>query len=375
MADRNDDLSTPPATLEELIKQARKHSRSYRNHIESGVTLYTSGKYEQAIVPLATGAELLRDQVVDSRFKSVSERPKEIKIKAYKTNIRISYPTFAGIAGLFEKEHFTIMMICADSLMKLKRYDDACSELEKGLSIAHEISEAWLILGIAQHCAGDHDEALGSFREAVRQDPTRMDMWENLHRAYLNYDRPEMKLVSEGLEKNKKPEDNMALLADLFIAAGEYGKAQSVIDSLLNRDRKNKRVLLPMSRLHIINGDYSKAQDTLKNFVKSDKHNLEALWYLSSVYAIQRKNKDSFKFLEQLLKLDHNHPEGLELQRILTTNEIERIDLLKESIMQEVVKTTRSEGEIVEEIPEEMQKHMTRLMQQVTHELEEGRNG
>jgi hypothetical protein len=60
----------------------------------------------------------------------VSERPKEIKIKAYKTNIRISYPTLASIADPMEKKHFTTMMICADSLMKLKRYDDANIALE-----------------------------------------------------------------------------------------------------------------------------------------------------------------------------------------------------------------------------------------------------
>ncbi|MHA2351213.1 MAG: tetratricopeptide repeat protein [Candidatus Thorarchaeota archaeon] len=333
MGERNDDVRTPPATLEELVEKELKHTRHYRNHLESGETHYTSGRYEEAVVPLATAAELLRNKVVDLRFKSVSERPKEIKIKVYKTNIRFSYPTLASIADPMEKTHFTTMMICADSLMKLKRYDDACSELEKGLAIANEVSDAWLMLGIAQHCVGDPDKALGSFREAVRQNPARLDLWEILQREYLILDRAESKLVSEGLEKNKRLEDNMALLADLFIAGGEYGKAQSVIDNLLKRDKKNKRVHFPLSKLHIINGEYTKAQDTLKKFIKSDKNNLEALWYLACVCAFQGKNKDSLKSLEQLLKLDHSHPNGLELQRILTTNEIEKVALLKESIM------------------------------------------
>jgi len=374
MAERDDDLSTSPATLDELIEQARRQSRSYRKHIEEGVTLYTSGRYDQAIVPLATGAELLRDQVFDLRFKSMTEKPKEIKIKAYKTKIEIRYPTFSGIAGLFESEHFTTMVICVDSLMKLKRFDDAFSELEKGVSIANEVADVWLMLGIAQHCSGNPDKALESFREAVRQDPARLDLWEILHIEYLIHDRPEAKLVSEGLEKNKRVEDNIALLADLSIASGEYDKAQLVIDSLLERDRKNKRILLPLSKLHIINGNYTKAQDSLKNFNESDKHNLKALWYLACVYAIQGKQKDSMKYLEQLLKLDQNYPDGLELQRILDTNVIEHVDFLKERIKQEVTKTTRSEGEKVEEIPEEMQKQLNRLVQHANRELEERRS-
>jgi tetratricopeptide (TPR) repeat protein len=374
MTGRNDDLSSASATLDELIEQARRHSRLYQYHVQSGETLYTSGRYEKAIVPLATGAELLRDQVFDMHFKSVSEKPKEIKIKAYKTSIKISYPTFSGFAALYERKHFTTMVICVDSLMKLKRYDDACSELEKGLSIANEVSDAWLMLGIAQHCAGNPDKALGSFREAVRQDPARPDLWEILHLEYLIHDRPEAKLVSEGLEKNKRVEDNIALLADLSIVSGEYDKAQLVIDSLLERDRKNKRVLLPLSKLHIINGNYTKAQDSLKNFIKSDKHNLKALWYLAYVCAIQGKQKDSMKYLEQLLKLDQNHPDGLELQRILDTNVKEQGDLLKERIKQEVTKTTKSEGATVEEIPEEMQNQLTRLVQQANRELEERRS-
>jgi tetratricopeptide (TPR) repeat protein len=370
MVERNDDLSTSPATLDELIDQARRHSRSYRKHVDEGVTLYTHGRYEQAIVPLATGAELLRDQVLDSRFRSMTEKPKVTKFKAYKISWTISYPTFSGIAALSEREHFTTMMLCVDSLMKLKRFDDACSEIEKGLAITSEVPDVWQVLGIAQHCVGDPEKALDSFREAVRHDPTRLDLWESLRREYLIHDRSEAKLLSEELVKNRSVEDNMALVVDLFIASGEYNKAQSVINDLLQRNRNNKRVLLPLSKLHIINGDFLKAQDSLKNFIKSDKHNLEALWYLACVCAIQGKKKDAVKYLEELLKLNQDHPDGLELQRMLATNATEQVDLLKEKLRQEVAKTTRSEGEKVREIPEEMQKKLSGLMQQVISEIE-----
>jgi tetratricopeptide (TPR) repeat protein len=162
----------------------------------------------------------------------------------------------------------------------------------------------------------------------------------------------------------------MVLVVDLFIASGEYNKAQSVINDLLQRNRNNKRVLLPLSKLHIINGDFLKAQDSLKNFIKSDKHNLEALWYLACVCAIQGKKKDAVKYLEELLKLNQDHPDGLDLQRMLATNATEQVDLLKEKLTQEVAKTTRSEGEKVREIPEEMQKKLSGLMQQVISEIE-----
>jgi hypothetical protein len=54
MGERNDDVRTPPATLEELVNKELKHTRHYRNHLESGETHYTSGRYEEAVVPLAT---------------------------------------------------------------------------------------------------------------------------------------------------------------------------------------------------------------------------------------------------------------------------------------------------------------------------------
>jgi len=374
MADVNDDLSTPPTTLEELVKEALKQRTPYWKHLELGETLYASGRYEEAIVPLATSAELLRDNVVDYRFKSVGEIPKESKFKLYRATLTITMPSYAAMANPLEKEHFTTLMICVDSLMKLKRYDDAHSELKKGLAIASEIPDVWLVLGIVQHRAGNPDKALESFREAVRLDPARMDLWENLYSLYQIHRLPETGLISEGLEKNKKIEDNMALLAHLFISAGEHKNAQLVIDSLLKQDKKNKRVLLPMSILHIINGEFTKAQDTLKKFTESDKQNVKALWYLACIYAIQGKNKDSLKSLEQLLKLDSNHPGGLELQRMLAANTIDQATL-SERIMQEVIQTARAEGETVEKIPEEILVQFAGLIQQVTRAIKDKRDG
>jgi len=369
--DRTDDLSPHSATLEKMVEQELKGSKSYKEHLESGEALYISGRYEEAILPLTTAAEMHRNETFDLHCKSIGEKPYETKVKLYRSTVTVrAPPIYVNLAAEMEKKHFTTLMICVDSLLKVKRYEDARAELKRGVTIAGQIPEVWLILGFLQRILGNPDGAIQSFLEAVQQDITRRDLWENLLREYQIHSRPEARLVSEGLEKNRKPEENLILLAELYIAGGSYNKAQSVIDGILRQYQKNKQVLLPLSRLHIINEEYTKAEDVLEKFIKSDKNNLDGLWNLACVYAIQGKKKDSMKYLEKLLKLDQTHQEGLELQRKLTADMIVQTALLKENIMQQAIQTS-SEGTPVEEISKQMQTIMTVLMQYVIPEIEE----
>jgi len=292
-------------TIEEAEERVLQNPNSFENQGLLGELLYQSKRYEEASEPLKKAAGLLQTQI-DS----------------------LPQGTRLGFIGAFPADiirriHHDMYLMRGDCLIKLGRYAEASGVLENGVGKIDEDPDGWNMLGVAQANSGNLGKALRSFREAVRQNPARRDLWENLQKCYRSLRRPEAEDISLVLGGKRDLEDDMVLLIDFFIGGGEYDRAKSVIDRLVEWKSKDKRVLLPMSRLYIIEGEYKKAQEALEELLKTDRNNIEALWHLSRVYAIQGKRNDSLKQLGIVLKLDSNHSNAGTLKRILEHHGVE----------------------------------------------------
>ena len=288
-------------TIEDARERVRQNPEAFENHAILGELLYQSSQYEEAASSLKEATYFLGALIGNT-------------------------PPNASHVGMFPRELITRMqhdlhLMHGDCLVKLERYEEASETVRKGLGLIDEDPDGWNLLGVALANGQDVEGALSAFREAVRHNPSRRDLWENLHRCYTALRRPEADAVALILKEKKDLEDDMALLADLFIKGGEYERAQLVIDTLLKWNSKDRRVLMPESRLHIINGDYKKAAKVLETIIKDDKSDTDAMWHLARVNAILGDKKKSMKFLESLLSLDSNHANAIALKQILDTPE------------------------------------------------------
>jgi len=209
--------------------------------------------------------------------------------------------------------------MCGDSHLKLGKFQEAVDVIREGLGLIEDDPDGWNLMGVAQANAQDLNGALRSFREAVRQNPARRDLWENLQKTYHNLRRPEVEIVASLMNEKKDLEDDMVVLADLFIKGGQYDKAQQVVDTLREWNSKDKRTLIPQSRLHMINGDYKSAAKVLEEILKHDKNDVDTLWHLARISAIQGDVKKSMKYLESVASLDQTHSNGSALEQMLET--------------------------------------------------------
>lgn len=293
-------------TLDEAMEKVRKNPEVFENQALAGELLYKSNRYDEAVDHLKKAAELLQTRIDNT-------------------------PPDASHVGMFPRDmvtrmHHDLYMMCGDSLVKRQKFEEAANMIREGLGMIDEDPDGWNLMGVAQANSRNLDGALRSFREAVRHNPARRDLWENLRKTYYNLRRPEVEMIANLMSDKKDLEDDMVILADLFIKGGEYPKAQQVIDTLLEWNPKDRRTLIPQSRLHIINGEYKSAITALDEILKDDKNNIDTLWHLARISAIQGDVKKSMKYLESVFDIDQNYTNGLALRQMLETyNKAERI--------------------------------------------------
>ena len=285
-------------TIEDARARVRQNPESFENHGILGKLLYKANQYEEAVASLKEATYFLGALIGNT-------------------------PPNASHVGKFPRELITRMqhdlyLMHGDCLVNLQRYQEASETVRKGLGLIDEDPDGWDLLGVALANGQDVEGALHAFREAVRHNPSRRDLWENLQKCYTALHRPEAEIVSDVMKEKRDIEDDMGVLADLLIKGGEYERAQLVIDTLLKWNSNDKRIHLPTGKLHIINGDYKKAAKAFEESVKDDKSNTEAIWHLARVNAILGDTKKAEKFLDSLLSLDSGHANAVALKQLLS---------------------------------------------------------
>lgn len=290
MAERKSSTFSFRVTIEDAQERVKKNPESHMNQGLLGELLYQAQRYTEAIDHLQRGAELLQKEI-----DSGADAP----IPGYVASLSQEMAT---------KILHSLHMMRGDSYLRLKKYAEARKAFEQAAKILAEDSDTWNLLGVAQANSGGIEDALKSFRDAVRCNPARPDLWDNLQKAYRQLRRPESEEITPVLMTKRDIELDLALLAELYIGGGDYDKASKVLDQLFGWKKDDIRALIPLAKLKFIEGDMKESIRILEDIVKRDKNNEDALWELSRLYCVEGEKNKSEKNLDALLKLNSGHP-------------------------------------------------------------------
>jgi tetratricopeptide (TPR) repeat protein len=175
---------------------------------------------------------------------------------------------------------------------------------------------AWNNLGLIASRAGDSDEAIRNFQEALRADSEYFIGWENLGNAYRQEKRWEE--ARRALEKavSIKPDDPEAnySLGMVFAQADDSGRTEALLTKALHARPAYPEALNNLGVLYLRTSRRDEAVAKFEESIRVAPDFEPSYLNLSRVYAIEGKRGQASDILRQLLK---RHPQSMAAQQML----------------------------------------------------------
>lgn len=197
-------------------------------------------------------------------------------------------------------------------LLRQKRYEEARGELETIKKIDPKNTNAMVNLGLIYMEQGDYEKAKAEFESAlfIRPDDPRA-------RLYLAASLVEMDKISEGLQEFRKipPESEVFLegtkyLVTLLLKKSQNKRALQLIQETPAGKEDPDLVYLEALLLEE-EGELTKSLERLESLVSRGVKRPNYLFRLGVLYHKLGKKDESLRVMEEVIRLDPDHPEAL----------------------------------------------------------------
>lgn len=134
-------------------------------------------------------------------------------------------------------------------------------------------------------------ESIDNFKESVSRNPNYVDPIFGLAKAYFRLEEYEQALsyVRRARLLAKENYDIAALEGRIYTGLGNYEEAESLFQSLLQRQPFNRELIFGLAELHVAMGNIENALNNYRRALASDPYNRRGLLSAALLYAAQNK--------------------------------------------------------------------------------------
>lgn len=185
--------------------------------------------------------------------------------------------------------------------------------------------------GIVAEKAGKTDEAEKKYRGAVKLDPKSYEPSRRLVELLLGAGRAMEAAETAEAYQAARPDDLKAnhLLADAYIAGGDYRGADKVLTELIDADDSDATAFAKRGRARVMGKDLPRGIDDFRRAIELDPENPDYLVDLGSALLQQKKVDEAREELNKALAINENHPRANVLMGITYRNEFKLDDALR----------------------------------------------
>ena len=209
-------------------------------------------------------------------------------------------------------------------------------------------------LGTSYIKIGETAKAIEEFNAAVRLDSSDIDSHSWLARLYARQSRNE-EAIEECLivlSRSSGPgtEDTILLLAEVYLAKGEFDKAISRLKGLVGRRRMDKDILAQAhyrlaaaykgkNETSLAEPHFQKSIKIYEKILKEDQKNTDSRYYMAMVYDARGNTSQAEKYLREYIRLEPDEPNAYNyLGYMLVQNGVkleEALGLIKKAVAKE----------------------------------------
>jgi tetratricopeptide (TPR) repeat protein len=201
-------------------------------------------------------------------------------------------------------EDANFLCLSARALVKLKRFDEAQTRIERALSIFPEFVRAHEARGELLLAQGQLPAAAEALRQALKLDPKRQQTRMKLGRVLIVLGRvEEARTVKEAFIEHSQENKDIARAAELE-QEEKFAEAEKLYRQILMRDTDNVSAMRLWASLGIRQKQYASAEVLLKRAVMLAPGFSRAWADLVTVQFEQDKIEDAIRSAKRLIKLD-----------------------------------------------------------------------
>lgn len=164
------------------------------------------------------------------------------------------------------------LMLHAQLMMRLKRWDEAISSLSKIAEICPNDPDAYKRLGEALEATGQKRRAFDVYRKAIDVASASAHYQEWIEELQRRCQRLEKELSVERMKREQDEKqrqiEELLHLADLYESSGVKRRAREYLKNILELDPQNIAVTLRIAAIEIELGNYNEARELLLKIEK-----------------------------------------------------------------------------------------------------------
>lgn len=236
---------------------------------------------------------------IDSAFNSIRDN-----IKDGNNDLALSQVREMADANMGNPE---VLIKCASLLKVIEAEDDVQSILDTVMSNLPSDEKELLRIAVNLRGLGRVDDAYSIYRSLKVESPSLYNLAQTLY-MMGEYE----SAMAELLKADKLDRKERILLTECYSAVGEYSKAESEAQSILDEFGPGYDVLVNMSKVLFEKGDPKGAVRFAKSYLKEDKKNLDNLALNAYVMRINGKTMAAVNYSTRVLNADYSHLGALE---------------------------------------------------------------
>lgn len=328
----------------ELRRAIQADPRQSSAHVKIGDVLMTRGDIAGAKRSYETAVGLdPSDRLPQQRLGLIAEREGDTEraIEYYERGIVGTPPGYIGVRtnlarlyngqGKFEKARAVLQaplgqrttdanahVVLGTSLLGLGRAKEAIGQFEFAVQADPGFVGGHLGIGIASREGRDFARSLRALNEVVRLEPKWSTGHFQVGETYLAMSRPREALVhyERALPLSPDPRLIRRRIADAHAAAGEYGKAIPIYESLARARDAGPVVLAALGSAYQLNGDFARARATFERNVAERPKDPDAYLLLGSHFGFVRDYRSAISTYEDGLHIAPRHAPLLNAQAL-----------------------------------------------------------
>lgn len=301
------DKSKTAVAVDMLSKAVARHPTNAAR-LDLGIALTRSGKAAEGIQHLETVAA-----------EDPSPATKVALARAYVLADMVdkSLPLYEDIDVQTDAPAGDFMNL-ANALIKVKRYDEARTYLDKALEKDPNLSEVYAKRGLIDLLEKKYEPAIGNFQKKLEMDPKSATTWMNLGGAQLALGKKGEAFQSYRKAAAEAPNSGQVWAAlGAVLLADSTAAAQKAYDRALQLDPQSKEALKGRGLTFLLQEKYPEAIRDLKAASQQDPNDAETWVNLGHALVNSGNRAEGRTAYERALKLDPGNQDAQEGMRIL----------------------------------------------------------
>lgn len=205
------------------------------------------------------------------------------------------------------------MLIEANQLRLLEKYDEALSKYEEVVRLDREMGVAYYEMARIHLFLENEVEATNQIKRAIDIEPSNTWYKKFLIQVYQNqgYFQAAADLYRELIKQAPKNEEYYRETADLLVKAKAYDEALKILDDLEKEIGITPEIAKKRHLLHLESGSMRKAQKELEELIEAFPKNVEYRLLLAKFFEQSSNKSAAQKVYEEILAIDPNQQDAL----------------------------------------------------------------